>query len=145
MAPRCTQSNGFLLSLVQYVGKSNERAWILFSITTARTRISMFLLCPLVAAASTRPAHIAKRAEKAKFDRYPHVSFVPFILETTGRPGHHAKKFTTDSRHHVTLHPHFPQPVSHRSRRVTSMLPVFVPSLTLKPTVVFSFKPAPAL
>ena len=40
----------------------------------------------LIAAASKRPGHMAKRAEKIKFDRYPHVNFVPFILETTGRP-----------------------------------------------------------
>ena len=36
---------------------------------------------------------MAKRAEKTKIDRYPHINLVPFILETTGRPGHHAKKF----------------------------------------------------
>ena len=29
---------------------------------------------------------MAKRAEKIKFDRHPHVNRVPFILETTGRP-----------------------------------------------------------
>ena len=46
----------------------------------------------LVAAASTRPGHMAKRAEKTHFDRYPHRHLVPFILETTGRPGHHAKE-----------------------------------------------------
>ena len=36
---------------------------------------------------------LAKRAEKNKFDRYPHINLVPFILETTGRPGPHARKF----------------------------------------------------
>ena len=36
---------------------------------------------------------MAKRAEKNKFDRYPHINLVPFILETTGRPGPHARKF----------------------------------------------------
>ena len=36
----------------------------------------------LIAAASKRPGDMAKRAEKVKFDRYPHVNFVPFILET---------------------------------------------------------------
>ena len=50
----------------------------------------------LIAAASTRPGHMAKRAEKAKFDRYPHINLVPFILETTGRPRHHAKKFISN-------------------------------------------------
>ena len=36
---------------------------------------------------------MAKRAEKNKFDRYPHINLVPFILETTGRPSPHARKF----------------------------------------------------
>ena len=36
---------------------------------------------------------MAKRAEKNKFDRYPHINLVPFILETTGQPGPHAMKF----------------------------------------------------
>ena len=55
--------------------------------------VSPFSSCPaLIAAASTRPGHMAKRAEKVKFEKYPHVNLVPFILETTGRPGHHAKK-----------------------------------------------------
>ena len=47
----------------------------------------------LVSAASTKPGLMAKRAEKTKFDRYPHINLVPFILETTGRPGPHARKF----------------------------------------------------
>ena len=42
----------------------------------------------LVSAASTKPGLMAKRAEKNKFDRYPHINLVLFILETTGRPGH---------------------------------------------------------
>ena len=50
----------------------------------------------LVSAASTRPGHIAKRAEKSKFDRHPHINLVPFILETTGRPGQHARKFISN-------------------------------------------------
>ena len=41
----------------------------------------------LFAAASTRPGHMAKRAEKIIFDWYPHVNLVPFIMETTGRRG----------------------------------------------------------
>ena len=47
----------------------------------------------LVSAASTRPGLMAKRAEKNKFDKYPHINLVPFILETTGRLGPHARKF----------------------------------------------------
>ena len=33
----------------------------------------------LVAAASARPGYMAKRAEKIKFDRYPHTNLVPFM------------------------------------------------------------------
>ena len=39
---------------------------------------------------------MAKRAEKVKFERYPHINLVSFILETTGRPGYHAKKFVSN-------------------------------------------------
>ena len=48
----------------------------------------------LVSAASTRPGHTAKRAEKTKLDRYPHINLVPFIFETTGLP--HARKFISN-------------------------------------------------
>ena len=50
----------------------------------------------LVSAASTQPGHMAKRAGKGKFDRYPHIELVPFMLETTGRPGPHARKFISN-------------------------------------------------
>ena len=49
----------------------------------------------LMTAASARPGYMAKREEKKKFDRYPRINLVPFILESTGRPGYHAGKFTT--------------------------------------------------
>ena len=56
--------------------------------------VALFSCSPsLVSAASTKPGHMAKRAEKTKFDRYPHINLVPFILEATGRPGPHARKF----------------------------------------------------
>ena len=38
-------------------------------------------------------ATATKREEKKKFDRYPRINLVPFIFETTGRPGYHAQKF----------------------------------------------------
>ena len=47
----------------------------------------------LMTAASARPGYMAKREEKKKFDRYPHIKLVPFILESTGRPGYTARKF----------------------------------------------------
>ena len=47
----------------------------------------------LLASASTRPGFMAKREEKRKFDRYHRINLIPFILESTGRPGYHALKF----------------------------------------------------
>ena len=47
----------------------------------------------LMTAASARPGYMAKREEKKKFERYPRINLVPFILEATGRPGYHAQKF----------------------------------------------------
>ena len=47
----------------------------------------------LMTAASARPGYMAKSEEKKKFDRYPRINLAPFILESTGRPGHHARKF----------------------------------------------------
>ena len=56
--------------------------------------VALFSCNPsLVSTASTKPGLKAKRAEKNKFDRYPHINLVPFILETTGRLGPHARKF----------------------------------------------------
>ena len=39
--------------------------------------------------------YMAKSEEKKKFDRYARINLVPFVLETTGRPGYHAQKFNT--------------------------------------------------
>ena len=47
----------------------------------------------LTSSASARPGCMAKREEKKKFDRYPRINLVPFILENAGRPGYHAQKF----------------------------------------------------
>ena len=55
--------------------------------------MSPLLLLSLVSAARTKPGLMAKRAEKNKFDRYPHINLVAFTLETTGRPGPHARTF----------------------------------------------------
>ena len=46
-----------------------------------------------ISAASARPGCMDKNEEKKKVDWYPRMSLVPFILETTGRPGYHAQKF----------------------------------------------------
>ena len=62
----------------------------------------------LILTASGRQGFTAKRVEKSKFDRYPHINLVPFVPETTGRPGYHTQKFIkalyldTDHRPTVT-------------------------------------------
>ena len=53
--------------------------------------VSLFSTSPAhIAAASTRPG-MARRREKIKIDRYPHVN-----LETTCRRGYHATKFISN-------------------------------------------------
>ena len=47
----------------------------------------------LIWAASARPAITAKHEEKKKFDRYRRNNLVPFVLETSSRPGCYAQKF----------------------------------------------------
>ena len=77
----------------------HARMDLVFNLNGSVTYLDVSIVAPfscnpsLVSAASTKPGPMAKRAEKIKFDRYPHVNLVPFILETTGRPGPHAKKF----------------------------------------------------
>ena len=88
-------------ALTRVVNGQTEHARmdLVFNLHGSITYLDVSIVAPfscnpsLVAAASTRPGLMAKRAEKAKFDRYPHINLVPFILETTGRPGSHAKKF----------------------------------------------------
>ena len=64
--------------------------------------VALFSCNPsLISAASTKPGLMAKRAEKNKFDRSPHINLVPFILETTGRPGPHARKFISYLMRHA--------------------------------------------
>ena len=37
-----------------------------------------------------------REQRRSKFGRYPHVNLVPFVLETTGRPGYHVQKFISN-------------------------------------------------
>ena len=100
VASRYSLNRKYLLSPVLSTDKLNTLGWILSLTLTVQSRIWM---CPffalfscnpsLVSAASTKPGLMAKRAEKNKFDRYPRINLVPFTLETTDRPGPHAKKF----------------------------------------------------
>ena len=74
---------------------------LVFNLNGSVTYLDVSIVAPfscnpsLVSAASNRPGLMAKRAEKAKFDRYPHINLVLFILETTGQPGPHARKFSS--------------------------------------------------
>ena len=87
-------------ALTRVVNGQRERARmdLIFNLNGSVTYLDVSIVAPfscnpsLVSAASTRPGHMAKRAEKTKFDRYPHINRVPFILETTGRPGPHASR-----------------------------------------------------
>ena len=90
-----------VLALTRVVNGQTEHARmdLVFNFNGSITYLDVSIVAPfscspsLVSAASTKPGLMAKRAEKTKFDRYPHINLVPFILETTGRPGPHARKF----------------------------------------------------
>ena len=87
-------------ALTRVVNGQTEHARmdLVFNLNGSVTYLDVSIVAPfscnpsLVSAASTRPGLMAKRAEKNKCDRYSHINLVPFILETTGRPGPHAKK-----------------------------------------------------
>ena len=82
-------------ALTRVVNGQTEHARmdLVFNLNGSITYLDASIVAPfscnlsLVSAASTKPGLMAKRAEKTKFDRYPHINLVPFILETTGRPG----------------------------------------------------------
>ena len=88
-------------ALTRVVNGQTEHARmdLVFNLNGSVTYLDVSIVAPfscspsVVSAASTKPGLMAKRAEKSKFDRYPHINLVPFILETTGRPGPHARKF----------------------------------------------------
>ena len=99
-AQRYSLNRRYLPSPVLSTDRVNTLGWILSLTSTVRSRfLDVSIVAPfscnpsLVSAASTKPGQMAKRAEKNNFDRYPHINLVPFILETTGRPGPHARKF----------------------------------------------------
>ena len=88
-------------ALTRVVNGQTERArmHLVFNLHGSIMYLDVSIVAPFscnpsrVAAASTKPSLMAKRGEKAKFDGYPHINLVPFILETTGRPDSHAEKF----------------------------------------------------
>ena len=67
--------------------------WTSFSTSTDQSHIWMF---PLLLLSLTRPRLMAKRAEKSKFDRYPHINLVPF------HPRDHRSTWST--RQEMCLH-----------------------------------------
>ena len=50
----------------------------------------------LLAQSSAKGGYMARREEKEKIRRYPNHRLVPFVMETTGRPGYHARKFVRE-------------------------------------------------
>ena len=65
------------------------RAWTSCLIITLATTLIDALLSSnpgLISAASALPSYMAKRAEKIKFDRHPHINLVPLVLDTTAVP-----------------------------------------------------------
>ena len=90
-----------VLALTRVVKGQREHARmdLVFNLNESVTYLDVSIVAPfscnpsLVSAASTRQGLMAKRAEKNKSDRYPHINLVPLIVETTGRPGPHARKF----------------------------------------------------
>ena len=90
-----------VLALTRVVNGQTEHARmdLVFYLNGSITYLDVSIVAPfscnpsLVSAASTKPGLMDKRADKNKFDRDPHINLVPFILETTGRPGPHARKF----------------------------------------------------
>ena len=88
-------------ALTRVVNGQTEHARmdLVFNLDGSVTYLDVSIVAPsscnpsLVSAAGTKPELMAKRAEKNKFDRNSHINLVPFILETTGRPGPQARKF----------------------------------------------------
>ena len=75
------------LTRVVHGQTEHARMDLVFELNGSVTYVDVSIVAPLscnpslVSAASTKPGPMAKRAEKSKFDRYPHINFVPFIFE----------------------------------------------------------------
>ena len=88
VGPRYSLNRKYLLSPVLSTDRLNMLGWILSLTLTVRSRIWM---CPLLLPSlAIRPWSQRRRTNSTGI----HTStFFPFILETTGRPGPHARKF----------------------------------------------------
>ena len=84
-------------ALTRVVNGQTEHARmdLVFNLNGSVTYLDVSIVGPfscspsLVSAASTKPGLMAKRAEKNKVDRKPHINLVPFILETNSQPPLH--------------------------------------------------------
>ena len=101
--------------------REHARMDLVFNLNGSVTHLDVSIVAPfscnpsLVSVASTRPGLMAKRAEKTKFYRCPHINLVPFILETTGRQGPHARKFISN----IMRDADSPPPASHQGHLVS--------------------------
>ena len=88
-------------ALTRVVNGQTEHARmdLVFNLNGSVTYVDVSIVAPfscspsLVSAARDKTRSYGQESGKNKFDRYPHINLVPFILETTGRSGPHAKKF----------------------------------------------------
>ena len=109
VGPRYSLNRKYLL-LPPVVNGQTEHARmdLVFNLNGSVTYLDVSSVAPfscspsLVSAANTKPGHTAKRAEKNKFDRYPHINLVPFILETTSRPGPSLPSLCSSARRNPT-------------------------------------------
>ena len=100
VAQRYSLNRKYLLSPVLSTDKLNTLGWILSLTLTVQLRIWMSLL--LLLSLAVRPWFLPpaqnqdiwpREWRRANLTGYPHINLVPCILETTGRPGPHARKF----------------------------------------------------
>ena len=99
-------------ALTRVVNGKTEHARMdpVFNLNGSITYLEVSIVAPfscnpsLVSAASTKPGFMAKRAEKTKFDKYPHINLIPFILETTSRLGHMPRSSLTTYCEMLTTH-----------------------------------------
>ena len=101
-----------VLALTRVVNGQSEHARmdLLFNFCGSVTYLDVSIVAPfscnpsLVSAASTRPGLMAKRAEKNKFDRYPHINLVPFIKPQVDQVHTPEKSSATPCETLTTLH-----------------------------------------
>ena len=101
-APRSTSnklSPGLSRSTQPGAQAEGARIDVFFDLQSSTNHIDTAIVTPfssnagLISAASGRPGFMAKREEKETLGRYTRKKLAPFVFETTGRPGYHAKKF----------------------------------------------------